>query len=199
MCGAFCGLGASSKAQSDGPKRASIGHKGLGFKSVLEIIDSPEAYSETVSFRLGRELAQTRVAELWKELGRGSGRGVPAMRFPSEIAEVHASWVELKRRASAALSDSRSTERSSRPEGSTVAAASDASYDQRAVLEAYPLRSWSSRSQPPARSRCGIGYWSGTLVTACRYRALHRLNCLGPLPCRSTQPRGRRRGLLACN
>ena len=28
----LCGLGASSKAQSDGPKRASIGHKGLGLQ-----------------------------------------------------------------------------------------------------------------------------------------------------------------------
>lgn len=92
----LCGLGASSKAQSDGPKRASIGHKGLGFKSVLEITDSPEAYSETVSFRLGREQAEAQVSRLWKELDRGKVRGVPAMRFPSAIAEMHKTWHGLQ-------------------------------------------------------------------------------------------------------
>lgn len=50
----LCGLGTSSKTQSDGPKRASIGHKGLGFKSVLEITEAPEAYSDSVCFQLGR-------------------------------------------------------------------------------------------------------------------------------------------------
>ncbi|NHW46092.1 DUF3883 domain-containing protein [Paenarthrobacter sp. MSM-2-10-13] len=92
----LCGLGASSKAQSDGPKRASIGHKGLGFKSVLEITDSPEAYSETVSFRLGRERAEAQVSLLWEEFDRGKVRGVPAMRFPWAIAEVHKTWDELR-------------------------------------------------------------------------------------------------------
>lgn len=92
----LCGLGASSKAQADGPKRASIGHKGLGFKSVLEITDSPEAYSETVSFRLGRELAEAQITSLWREFDRGKVRGVPAMRFPSAIAEVQQSWHQLQ-------------------------------------------------------------------------------------------------------
>lgn len=85
----LCGLGASSKAQSDGPKRASIGHKGLGFKSVLEITAAAEAYSETVSFRLGREHAYERVGALWDALDRGNVRGVPAMRFPSAIPEAN--------------------------------------------------------------------------------------------------------------
>lgn len=91
----LCGLGGSSKARSDGPKRASIGHKGLGFKSVLEITDSAEAYSETVSFRLGREQAAAQVSLLWTEFDRGKVRGVPAMRFPSRIAEVRKTWHEL--------------------------------------------------------------------------------------------------------
>lgn len=92
----LCGLGASSKAQSDGPKRASIGHKGLGFKSVLEITEAAEAYSETVSFRLGREHAYESVGALWGALDRGNVRGVPAMRFPSAIPEAHPVWVELR-------------------------------------------------------------------------------------------------------
>ena len=92
----LCGLGASSKAQSDGPKRASIGHKGLGFKSVLEVTHQPEAYSETVSFRLGREQADARVSALWSDLGRGAVRGVPAMRFPSKITDPHAAWQTLR-------------------------------------------------------------------------------------------------------
>lgn len=92
----LCGLGASSKAQSGGPKRASIGHKGLGFKSVLEITDSPEAYSETVCFRLGREQAEAQVSLLWKEFDRGKVRGVPAMRFPWAIAEGHETWDQLR-------------------------------------------------------------------------------------------------------
>src|SRR6478672_10321591 len=35
----LCGLGASSKIDTEGRRRASIGHKGLGFKSVLEVTD----------------------------------------------------------------------------------------------------------------------------------------------------------------
>lgn len=93
----LCGLGASSKAVAEGPKRASIGHKGLGFKSVLEITGTPEAYSETVSFRLGREQAEVQVAALWAELGRGRIRGAPAMRFPAVIDQPHSTWHELRR------------------------------------------------------------------------------------------------------
>lgn len=92
----LCGLGASSKAQSDGPRRASIGHKGLGFKSVLEITEAPEAYSETVCFRLGRDQAQERVGALWADRDRGDVRGVPAMRFPSAIYEAHPDWEQLR-------------------------------------------------------------------------------------------------------
>lgn len=92
----LCGLGASSKTHAEGPRRASIGHKGLGFKSVLEITDAPEAYSETVSFRLGREHAKEEVGVLWAELDRGQVRGVPAMRFPSAIGGEHPTWRELR-------------------------------------------------------------------------------------------------------
>lgn len=91
----LCGLGASSKTRSEGPKRASIGHKGLGFKSVLEITDSPEAFSESVSFRLGSREAEVRVGQLWRDSGRGPVRGVPAMRFPTAISADDAVWTEF--------------------------------------------------------------------------------------------------------
>src|SRR3954453_17393654 len=42
----LCGIGASSKGDSQGRRRASIGHKGMGFKSVLEITAEPQAISE---------------------------------------------------------------------------------------------------------------------------------------------------------
>lgn len=92
----LCGLGASSKVFANGPKRASIGHKGLGFKSVLEIADAPEAYSASIAFRLGKSAARDRVQELWNSLDRGHVRDVPAMRFPSVIGEHCADWQELK-------------------------------------------------------------------------------------------------------
>lgn len=92
----LCGLGASSKANADGPKRASIGHKGLGFKSVLEITDAPEAYSESVCFRLGCDLAAGSVQDLWTELDRGAVRGVPVMRFPANLTAEHPGWSELR-------------------------------------------------------------------------------------------------------
>ncbi|MDK3258940.1 sacsin N-terminal ATP-binding-like domain-containing protein [Blastococcus capsensis] len=92
----LCGLGASSKTQADGPKRASIGHKGLGFKSILEITDAPEAYSETVCFRLGRGQALEQVSALWAQLDRGNVRGVPVMRFPSTVTVDHPVWREFR-------------------------------------------------------------------------------------------------------
>ena len=83
----LCGLGASSKVDAAGTKRASIGHKGLGFKSVLEITDAPAIYSRTHSFRLGEREARPHVEALWDELDSTPPPAVPAMRFPSVIGE----------------------------------------------------------------------------------------------------------------
>src|SRR4051812_9855721 len=60
----LCGLGASSKIDATGGRRASIGHKGLGFKSVLEVTDEPAVYSRTHSFQLGARLAAPHVSAL---------------------------------------------------------------------------------------------------------------------------------------
>jgi hypothetical protein len=88
----LCGLGASSKVDAHGVRRASIGHKGLGFKSVLEITSAPAAFSRTCSFELGQVHARRHVDELWNALGFPPPRAVPAMRFPSRLIELPAQW-----------------------------------------------------------------------------------------------------------
>lgn len=94
----LCGLGASSKVDAAGTKRASIGHKGLGFKSVLEITDSPAVYSRTLSFRLGASEAWPHIGALWDELDFPRPSDVPAMRFPSLIkkASDEGRWSALR-------------------------------------------------------------------------------------------------------
>ena len=96
----LCGLGASSKVDAAGTKRASIGHKGLGFKSVLEITECPSVYSRTHSFRLGASEARLHVEALWDELGRSRPTAVPAMRFPSLIGDAGdaSRWLQLRDR-----------------------------------------------------------------------------------------------------
>lgn len=76
----LCGLGASSKVDAGGVRRASIGHKGLGFKSVLEITDAPPALSRTYAFELGEAQARAAVRPVFQELGRGVPGRLPAMR-----------------------------------------------------------------------------------------------------------------------
>lgn len=93
----LCGLGASSKMSAGGRRRASIGHKGLGFKSVLEITLEPAAFSERYAFRLGRDVARPLVDGLWSELDRPRPRHVPAMRFPARIDEPSGRWEDFRR------------------------------------------------------------------------------------------------------
>ena len=82
----LCGLGASSKVDAAGTRRASIGHKRLGFKSVLEITEAPAVFSTNHSFELGVHCARPHVDGLWAELGHADGpHRVPAMRFPGPI------------------------------------------------------------------------------------------------------------------
>jgi hypothetical protein len=88
----LCGLGASSKVDAGGNRRASIGHKGLGFKSVLEITAAPTVYSRTTSFTLGTHNAMPLVSALWAERSLPPPRAVPAMRFPASVVSVPARW-----------------------------------------------------------------------------------------------------------
>lgn len=88
----LCGLGASSKVDAGGSKRASIGHKGLGFKSVLEVTGTPAAYSDPFCFELGVDHARRWVNPLWEELGKPPPARVPAMRFPAAITDDPLPW-----------------------------------------------------------------------------------------------------------
>lgn len=91
----LCGLGASSKVDGQGIRRASIGHKGLGFKSVLEITKRPAIYSETYSFELGKSHAEPHLKKLWQEMNRGKPRGAPSMRFPKTLVDFPDQWKEF--------------------------------------------------------------------------------------------------------
>ena len=93
----LCGLGASSKMDARGHRRASIGHKGLGFKSVLEITAAPTVYTGTVSFTLGTHNAMPLVSALWAELALPAPRSVPAMRFPAPAPSAPARWLDYQR------------------------------------------------------------------------------------------------------
>jgi hypothetical protein len=88
----LCDLGASSKVDATGHRRASIGHKGLGFKSVLEVTDEPAVYSRSYSFKLGARYARSPVDRLWAELRLAPPRWVPSMRFPTAIAASDERW-----------------------------------------------------------------------------------------------------------
>ncbi len=87
------GLGAGSKVDSSGKRRASIGHKGLGFKSVLEITAEPVVYSRFYSFKLGAHQARALVHDLWRRTGRSPlPPSVPLMRFPVSADENAPQW-----------------------------------------------------------------------------------------------------------
>ncbi len=92
----LCGIGASSKGDVVGPRRASIGHKGMGFKSVLEITDAPEVISTDYAFRMSADFARLPIDQLMEELGEAKPSRVPVMRFPSTLEEPPNYWSELR-------------------------------------------------------------------------------------------------------
>jgi hypothetical protein len=67
----------------------SIGHKGIGFKSVLEISYSPEILSQVVQFRFDRDTCYDRVREI---TGNGADLKLPITRFvlPHKIENIKA-------------------------------------------------------------------------------------------------------------
>lgn len=93
----LCGIGASSKGGAVNRKRASIGQKGMGFKSVLEITDAPQVISETFAFKLGRHLADEPVSTLMERIGQPRPQHVPAMRFPATLDDPPPEWAEVQR------------------------------------------------------------------------------------------------------
>ena len=92
----LCGLGASSKIDTAGNRRASIGHKGLGFKSVLEITDEPSVFSRTTSFTLGARNARPLIRSLWNELSMPDPKALPAMRFPARVSGTSRRWSDYQ-------------------------------------------------------------------------------------------------------
>lgn len=93
----LCGISASSKHVS-GKKRASIGHKGMGFKSVLEISDTPEVYSTTTCFRFSPHDALKAVQSLVDEQIVEPVRRAPICRFPWAIGDEDVSWREFRQK-----------------------------------------------------------------------------------------------------
>jgi hypothetical protein len=89
--------GASSKTGSSGPRRASIGHKGMGFKSILEITDRPEVFSTTFAFVLDAGPAHAAVSEVLAEFGQEPPQRVPIMRFPWNLEAPQKDWATAQR------------------------------------------------------------------------------------------------------
>jgi hypothetical protein len=68
----------------------------MGFKSVLEITDAPEAYSTTISFRFGPAEAVRAVGELIREGLIDSVERAPVTRFPWPVDNEPKRWKELR-------------------------------------------------------------------------------------------------------
>ena len=88
----LCGLGASSKLDTAGHRRASIGHKGLGFQvrprshgRARRVLPHPRVQAR-------RPIRTLPVDGLWAEFGRPPPRSVPSMRFPSAILASDERW-----------------------------------------------------------------------------------------------------------
>jgi hypothetical protein len=84
--------GASSKTGSSGLRRASIGHKGMGFKSILEITDRPQVFSKSFAFVLDAAPAHAAVSEVLAEFGQEPPQRVPIMRFPWNLESPQDDW-----------------------------------------------------------------------------------------------------------
>lgn len=90
----LCGIGASSKTLTRGRRRASIGHKGMGFKSVLEVTERPAVLSETIAFELSAEEARPPIEDLMAQLGEPAPERVPVMRLPTAVTLEDSYWIE---------------------------------------------------------------------------------------------------------
>lgn len=82
-------IGGTTKDADD--NHASIGHKGRGFSSVLEITEEPHVYSTDVSFVFNRERSARLIRSLVRDLDDWSLDdidGIPLMRLPFGPDEV---------------------------------------------------------------------------------------------------------------
>lgn len=99
----LCVMSSTTK-NADGDERASIGHKGRGFSSVLEITNRPQVYSTGITFEFNRAKSRREIEELVNQIdgesidGISSNDdidGIPLMRLPfspekepKEVAEL---------------------------------------------------------------------------------------------------------------
>lgn len=86
----ICGISASTKRVEGTKKRASIGHKGMGFKSVLEISRAPEVYSTSYCFRFDEPQSLSFLRKEGFET-----RHAPLMRLPWTIDMQRPTWAKL--------------------------------------------------------------------------------------------------------
>lgn len=87
---ALCTMSYTTKSTEE-EKRASIGHKGRGFSSVLEITSKPQIFSNGISFEFDRERSHQEIRELVRRIDGVSLEeldGVPLMRLPFEPHET---------------------------------------------------------------------------------------------------------------
>lgn len=81
---ALCTMSYTTKSARD-DRRASIGHKGKGFSSVMEITDNPQVYSTEHSFEFDRQKSRAEIEKLLEELDDPPHiSGIPLMRLPFE-------------------------------------------------------------------------------------------------------------------
>jgi hypothetical protein len=92
----LCGIGASSKKSSGGLRRASIGHKGMGFKSVLEFTRTPEVYSLTHSMAMDADRSTAPIVDLFEQLDRDAPDQFPIMRLPWPVDDIPDYWEEAQ-------------------------------------------------------------------------------------------------------
>ena len=93
----LCGIGAGTKDVRSGPRRASIGHKGMGFKSVLELTSTPAVYSTTWCLEMDATRARESLTEVLTSSGQPAPARYPIMRFPWPV-ETCPEWEEARKR-----------------------------------------------------------------------------------------------------
>lgn len=89
---AICGLGRSSK-----DPRKSIGYKGLGFKSVGEITDDPQVFSDSFGFRFNADDVRAEVSALVGDLSEDQRLPVYAFPLSMSIAQTGEDAAEIER------------------------------------------------------------------------------------------------------
>ncbi|MFW6311408.1 MAG: sacsin N-terminal ATP-binding-like domain-containing protein, partial [Nanoarchaeota archaeon] len=87
---ALCTMSYTTKSL-DSENKASIGHKGRGFRSILEITDNPKIYSKGISFEFNRSRSKKDIYSLINLLDNWETsklKGIPLMRLPYSLEDT---------------------------------------------------------------------------------------------------------------